>query len=400
VRGLASTLSALMLLACCYSSAAQNQAQLVNVGRLCNASVYANGVNGGGDDDNPFYGARNAFDDGQNMVKGIHYSSWMSGNKSDWIRIHFNQYTGPLSIAAITVRAEDPQYVADTMQITLGFEGGRQQQFPAVTMTRPITTYNLPDPAKNVSIVRIDFQAKVLFQIDEIQVLGQPSQYCHTTEGTPLFDGEYRNHLVIAKRRPATAEGVLHDHQIASVMKEMGSLQAQVDSAQSAQLTAEAWLNLNRKADLLVQRMSEIQPLSKDSAPTTPTAGLVRIAKKAKALGIPVSFCEIGEGWVADPAGYEKYLQLWPAGANADEAFWRSRVEANGCGDFEGSIEEYEEGIKMYRGFIERFPSSSYMPEAKSQVAAYEKGLEEAKKRERVFPPAGQTSPQGAPSKQ
>jgi hypothetical protein len=53
------------------------------VGRLCNGFVYANGVNGGDDEDSPFYGARNAFDDGQNVVKGIQYSSWESGKKSD-----------------------------------------------------------------------------------------------------------------------------------------------------------------------------------------------------------------------------------------------------------------------------------------------------------------------------
>jgi len=371
-----------MLLGCCCFTAAQNQPRTVNVGRLCSASVYANGVNGSGDDDNPFYGPANAFDGGQNLVKGIHYSSWMSGHKSDWIRIRFQQYTGPVSVEAIKVRAEDVQYVADAMQVTVVLEGGQQQQFPVVKMTHPITTYNLPAPARNVAIVRIDFRARVLFQIDEIQVLGQPSQYCHVTESTPPFDTDYKNQLVIAKRLPATAEGVLHDSQITSVLKEMGALQTQINSAQNAQVKAEAWLNMNRKADFLVQRMNEIEPLSKDSVHTTPTAGLIRIAGKSKALGIPVSFCEIGQGWTANPAGYEKYLQLWPDGPNADEAFWKSKVEASGCGDFEGSVEEYEEGIRLYRDFIERFPSSSYVQQAKSQVEIYEKGLLEEKQRQ------------------
>jgi hypothetical protein len=385
VKSRNSILAVAILLGCCNVSAAQRQAQLRNVGRLCNAFVYANGVNGGDDQDNPFYGARNAFDDGQNVVRGIQYSSWQSGKKADWIRIRFAEYTGPLSVEAITVRTDALDYAVDTMQITIGFEGGQQQQLPVVKMTPPFTTYPLPPPAKDVSFVRLDFQAvKAIFKIEEIQILGQPSQYCHATESTPYFDSEYRSQLIIAKRPPDTAEGVLHDPQITAVMKKMAAFKAQVDSAQSEQARSEAWLNLNREADVLALRLSEILRLPTDSAPASPTAGALRIAEKAKALGIPVTFCEIGEGWNADTTGYQKYLQLWPAGPHADEAFWKSEVEQR-CGDFEPSVEEYEAAIKLYRGFMERFPASSYVPEAKAQIVALEKGLEEERRR----PPAG-----------
>lgn len=359
---------------------AQSQAQLRNVGRLCNAFVYANGVNGGDDEDNPFYGARNAFDDGQNVVKGIPYSSWVSGKKADWIRIRFAPNSGPLSVEAIAVRTEEPERATDTMQVTIGFENGPQQQFPAVKMTPPVTTYPLPAAAKNVSFVRLDFQAvKAIFEIDEIQILGQVSQYCHASESTPDFDSEYRNQLIIATRPPDSAEGVVHDAQITAVMKKMAALKEQTDTAQNTQAQAEGWLNLNRAADVLAQRLSEMVRFPTDPAPASPSAGALRVAEKAKALGIAVSFCEIGEGWNADTTGYQKYLQLWAAGPNADEAFWKSGVEQR-CGDFEPSVEGYEAALKLYRGFIERFPSSHHVAEAKAEIADLEKGLEEERK--------------------
>lgn len=88
-----------------------------------------------------------------------------------------------------------------------------------------------------------------------------------------------------------------------------------------------------------------------------------------------MTFCETGEGWNADTTGYQKYLQLWPVGPHADEAFWKSKVEQRN-GDFEPSVEEYEAAIKLYRGFVERFPASSHASEAKAQIVSLKKAWE------------------------
>jgi hypothetical protein len=173
-------------------------------------------------------------------------------------------------------------------------------------MTPPLTTYPLPAPAKNVSFVRLDFQAlKAIFKIDEIQILGQPSQYCHASESTPYFDSEYRNQLTIAKRSPDTAEGVLHDPQITSAMKKMEALKAQVDFAQSEQAQSEAWLNLNREADALALRLGEILLFLPTRLP--PALPLVPFALLRKQrLWDSCAFCETAEGWNADTTGYQK----------------------------------------------------------------------------------------------
>jgi hypothetical protein len=190
------------------------------------------------------------------------------------------------------------------------------------------------------------------------------------------------NLSVAQDQPPATTNNVAQDPQVVSILKEMATLHSQINSVQSSQAKAEVWLNLNRKADALATRMTELLPKVPDSGPPTPTPELNQIADQSKALGISVNYCEIGTDWAADSTGYENYLNLWPDGPNTDEAFWKSKVESNGCGDCEGTIEEYQHGVEMYSAFIKRYPSSSLIERAKSQLNAYEAGLREEQKRE------------------
>lgn len=197
-----------------------------------------------------------------------------------------------------------------------------------------------------------------------------------------LFMWSAINFSVAQDQPPVTANNAAKDSQVISILKEMATLRSQINSAQSSQAKAEAWLNLNHKADALATRMTELLPKLPDSGPPTPTPELNQIANQSQALGIAVNYCEIGADWAADATGYQNYLTLWPDGPNADEAFWKSKVESSGCGDFEGTIEEYQHGVEMYSDFIKRYPSSSYVARAKSQLSAYEAGLREEQKRE------------------
>jgi hypothetical protein len=68
-------LFALMMVSC----AAQNSAlPLVNLGRLSMTRVFGS-EHGGAPDAERFYGVRNAFDAGSNILNGIKYSSWNVG---------------------------------------------------------------------------------------------------------------------------------------------------------------------------------------------------------------------------------------------------------------------------------------------------------------------------------
>jgi hypothetical protein len=180
--------------------------------------------------------------------------------------------------------------------------------------------------------------------------------------------------LTSAQTQPT---GATKDSQIVVLLKEMAVLQGQTNSAQNAQAKAAAWFNLNRKADALAKRMTELLPRAEDSGPPTPTGDLNQIAEKSQALGMSIAYCEIGTDFAASFEGYQNYLQLWPDGPNADEAYWKAKVEANGCGDFEGTVEEYQQGIARYSEFLKCYPSSSYAVRAKSQLEAYQAGLRE-----------------------
>jgi hypothetical protein len=378
MKPLASTIAFLTLLVTAFNMA-QAQSSPKNVARLCPGFVFANSVNGeSGVEDSPFYGARNAFDGGQHLVNNINYSAWAPGQKSDWIQIRFANNTLPLKVEAIAVRADEAGYLPETMQATLTYQDGRRQQFPAVSMTNPLTSFPLPAAAESVSVVRLDFQAKQLFQITEIQVLGQPSPSCHVFEDMPYFDDQLKDQVIATRTAKAGANGAAQDAEVSTGLKEMAALHAQMESASNEQAKADAWLNLNRKADALAYRMSEIQSAVRNSGAATPSPKLQRIADKAKALGVPIGYCEIGDDWSAEPSGYANYLKLSPNGPSADEAYWKSKTEPSGCGDFEGSVEEYQQGIATYRDFIARYPASSFVKRAKDQLSGYEAGLREA----------------------
>src|ERR1051326_2358432 len=82
------------------------------------------------------------------------------------------------------------------------------------------------------------------------------------------------------------------DQQVISILKEMTALQSQITSAQNSQTKAEAWLNLNRKADALAVRMTDLLRETRDSGPLVPTDDLNRVADKSAALGISVNRSE------------------------------------------------------------------------------------------------------------
>ena len=51
-------------------------------------------------------------------------------------------------------------------------------------------------------------------------------------------------------------------------------------------------------------------------------------------------------------------------------------MEPNGCGDFEGTEEEYRDGIKRYGTFLQKYSNSRFAARARTQLKAYQEGLE------------------------
>ncbi len=189
--------------------------------------------------------------------------------------------------------------------------------------------------------------------------------------------------LASSQEQPKAAEiNAERDSQIIAILHQMTSARSLMNSTQDLHAKAEAWFYLNHEADALAVRMTQLLTRAPNSGPPTLTPDFDRVVDKSTAVGISINYCEIGTDWAANFNGYENYLKLWADGPNADEAYWKSKTEPNRCGDFEGSIEEYQQGIDSYSDFIKRFPNSSYTARAKSQLAAYQAGLSEEQKRQ------------------
>src|SRR4051812_23712045 len=96
-----------LMASCC--AAQDTGAVLVNLGRLSIARVFATGGRESFEADK-FYGARNAFDGGSNVLNGINYSSW-HGDPGAFLIVRFSQ---PVTVRGIVVEAGDssslPEY--------------------------------------------------------------------------------------------------------------------------------------------------------------------------------------------------------------------------------------------------------------------------------------------------
>jgi hypothetical protein len=138
-----------------------------------------------------------------------------------------------------------------------------------------------------------------------------------------------------------------------------------------------AWLESNRAADRLIAELWKLLDSSRrDWLDLTEP-----FITEARSHGFYVGYCEIGGVWGASNEGYHRYLELLPDGPDADEATWFGPMR-NGprCGEFEGSIEEWETLIRDYRAFLTHYPGSRLAGEARERLADALVGLEEERR--------------------
>ena len=94
---------------------AQNSSPpLVNLGRLSIARVFAGGRNGGPDAEG-FYGVRNAFDGGSNIINGINYSTWDAGSPEDYIIVRFSR---PVTVTGVVVQGSQASWMPPPASIS------------------------------------------------------------------------------------------------------------------------------------------------------------------------------------------------------------------------------------------------------------------------------------------
>jgi hypothetical protein len=163
--------------------------------------------------------------------------------------------------------------------------------------------------------------------------------------------------------------------QMREKLAQMKSLHEQIAKAGSPHEQASAWFELNDAA-------GELAGMINGSTRLFP-AQFEKLAETAGRLGVELRDCEISAQWGVISTGYEKYLELWPDGPRADDAWWHSRLES-WCGDFEGSAEEYQAAADHYAEFLKRFPNSPRAGEARKALQENLAGLADEREEEKA----------------
>ncbi len=321
-----------LLLGAAVSLAQDQSPKLINLGRLSIARVHESGVN----TENQFYGPRNLFDGGTHVINGIHYSYWIPNSPASMVIVRFAR---AVTVAGIVMELGD---LEPTDPGPEGFSVQMRAEQPPGLIVSPFiptagarTMYVPPQPIEGVRDVTLLFtgRAKSPMRVDEIEIMGPPPSGADLSPMIPGLDTELMKQ---ASEQPEAGK----DRNMAFIRT---LAEIQVDGA------------------VILDNQVDLKPL----------------ALKAAALGVSLDVCEPSRLWDAGTQGYERYLQLFPDGPQADEAWWKGRL-SNGprCGDNEGSPKEYRELIEKYSEFVKRFPHSEYVPRARQRLDEYRKELQ------------------------
>ena len=162
----------------------------VNLGRTSIAAVAASSVNGGRALDDQFYGVLNAFDDGNNLINNINYTSWLGNGGSEWVEIHFDH---PVTITSIHVEANPNPLKGFETKLT--FDKGGEKSFPDLNRV-----LELPQKAHGVKRVRVTVpQPAGIPTIQEIRVMGHVPPGVVYRVGKPRLHITGRTGLALAK---------------------------------------------------------------------------------------------------------------------------------------------------------------------------------------------------------
>ena len=315
----------------------------VNLGRLSIATVFRS-------DASPE--VRNLFDGGPAQCK-------IAGG---WVLVRFGKPVTVSRVAVVQASGEDNRFQFAVNVSDL--DGITNFNSPLVAVTGIRTEYTLPQP-RAVQYAGVYFYTTGrIVNVDEIEILGLPPDDTSLIAVTPPI-GEAAMH----DARARAAESARTREAGRARLDEMRKLHQAIGQSKDHEVQARTWLELNVAAEALAETLG----LDEKQGP---------LVHETEKLGVTVTWCEPSGSWAAGRQGYEKYLELWPRGPQADEAWWRGRVESS-CGDSEGTTEEYRHDIATYSAFLKQFPKSRHAAEAREALNGAREGLEKQLKFER-----------------
>jgi len=171
------------------SEIVEGTAHPINLGRTSLAAVTASSVNGSRTIDNQFYGARNAFDDGDNWINNLNYTYWLaSGGAGNWVEVRFDN---PITVKYILVESGPP------FTTTFSFHKGGEETSPAAT-----DRLDLKRPLHGVRRVRLTFGGgRGNTRVHEIRIMGFPPPDAKYEVGRPRMLLDARTARLLAVDR-------------------------------------------------------------------------------------------------------------------------------------------------------------------------------------------------------
>ncbi len=100
--------------------------------------------------------------------------------------------------------------------------------------------------------------------------------------------------------------------------------------------------------------------------------------QQANGYGASLHWCDFDADWTARPEGYLRYLYLWPDGPDAEEAWWRGKLDhhLNSCYDREGSEQEAAVFVRDYTEFLQHFPHGKHQQQAQEELKQFQEDLD------------------------
>jgi len=188
----------------------------VNLGMLEGTKISASSVNGNREIDNPYYGAFNLFDGGENRINNLNYTSWLTDSEPrHWVKLQFDS---PMEVDSImlelpgkaevmesnpmptpvpmqkacsckTSLAASPRPTEFAVDLTTEHYGTIfTRKLPSIEVTGFRLYYPLKEPVQNVTEVSVVFPGPSILEVLELEVMGvsgKPGEALRPRRGVP-----------------------------------------------------------------------------------------------------------------------------------------------------------------------------------------------------------------------
>ncbi len=161
---------------------------LINLARLSITRVSASSVNGDRELDNKYYGVLNLFDRGENFIRKINYTTWLTDAQvTHWVTLRFDS---PVTVHAVIIETTGERRPAEyAIECTQVHRDHRiRREFESVKLEGFKEVEKFVEPLPGVDEIRIIFPGPGMIEVAEIKVIGTPPQDTKWNSRQPKID--------------------------------------------------------------------------------------------------------------------------------------------------------------------------------------------------------------------